>query len=157
MFNHCFVVDATTPESNQNESPSEQATLSSCSSVVKSYETAAGEFRALNDHVDLSVDAGSFLAVVGKSGSGKSTLSNMITGIDRPTSGEVMVAGTPVHTMSEGQIASWRGRNIGVVFQFFQLLPTLTVAGKRHAAHVVSATCTTVANVESGPSNCWPV
>jgi putative ABC transport system ATP-binding protein len=64
---------------------------------------------------------------VGKSGSGKSTLINMITGIDRPTGGEVIVAGTPVHTLSENQIARWRGRNVGVVFQFFQLLPTLTV------------------------------
>jgi len=93
--------------------------------AVKAYETAAGEFLALNN-VDLQVDSGSFVAVVGKSGSGKSTLTNMITGIDRPTSGEVIVAGTPIHTMNEGQIARWRGRNVGVVFQFFQLLPTLT-------------------------------
>jgi ABC-type lipoprotein export system ATPase subunit len=68
------------------------------------------------------------VAVIGKSGSGKSTLINMITGIDRPTSGEVLVNGTPVHTLSEGQLAVWRGRTIGVVFQFFQLLPTLTLA-----------------------------
>jgi len=66
------------------------------------------------------------VAVVGKSGSGKSTLINMITGIDRPTTGEVWVAGTPVHTLTENQIAVWRGRTVGVVFQFFQLLPTLT-------------------------------
>ena len=77
--------------------------------------------------VDLKIDAGEFVAVVGKSGSGKSTLSNMITGIDRPTQGEVVVAGTEVHKLRESQIAGWRGRNIGVVFQFFQLLPTLTV------------------------------
>lgn len=95
-------------------------------SVTKAYETAAGDFIALRD-VDLIVNPGEFVAVVGKSGSGKSTLSNMITGIDRPTSGEVFVAGTPVHTLSEGQTAVWRGKTIGVVFQFFQLLPTLTV------------------------------
>jgi putative ABC transport system ATP-binding protein len=67
------------------------------------------------------------MAIIGKSGSGKSTLMNMITGIDRPTSGEVLVAGTPVHTLNEGQMAVWRGRAIGVVFQFFQLLPTLSL------------------------------
>jgi len=77
--------------------------------------------------VDLQVNTGEFIAVVGKSGSGKSTLINMITGIDKPTSGEVLVGDTPVHTLSEGRTAVWRGRHIGVVFQFFQLLPTLTV------------------------------
>ncbi len=94
--------------------------------VVKQYATAAGAYTALSD-IDLRVDAGEFVAVVGKSGSGKSTLSNMITGIDRPTSGEVLVGGVAVHKLSEGQIAVWRGRTVGVVFQFFQLLPTLTV------------------------------
>jgi len=94
--------------------------------VVKIFDTAAGQFKALKG-VDLQVTHGEFVAVVGKSGSGKSTLSNMMTGIDRPTEGEVYVAGTPVHKLSENQIASWRGRNVGVVFQFFQLLPTLTV------------------------------
>jgi ABC-type lipoprotein export system ATPase subunit len=94
--------------------------------VAKIYETDAGAFTALKD-VDLQVDTGEFVAVVGKSGSGKSTLINMITGIDRPTSGEVLVGDTAVHTLKEGQMAVWRGRHIGVVFQFFQLLPTLTV------------------------------
>ncbi len=94
--------------------------------VVKSYETAAGDFFALKG-VDMKVDRSEFVAVVGKSGSGKSTLINMITGIDRPTSGEVLIGDTAVHTLNEGQIAVWRGRNVGVVFQFFQLLPTLTV------------------------------
>ena len=94
--------------------------------VVKTYEVAAGTFTALKD-VDLLVDPGEFVAVIGKSGSGKSTLINMITGIDRPTSGQVLVEDTAVHTLNEGQIAVWRGRSIGVVFQFFQLLPTLTV------------------------------
>jgi len=95
--------------------------------VVKTYQSAAGAFTALKG-VDLQIEPGEFVAVIGKSGSGKSTLINMITGIDRPSSGEVLVAGAAVHTLSEGQMAIWRGRSIGVVFQFFQLLPTLTLA-----------------------------
>jgi putative ABC transport system ATP-binding protein len=94
--------------------------------VSKVYKTAAGDFEALKQ-VDLEVDRGEFVAVVGKSGSGKSTLINMVTGIDRPTAGEVLVGDTAVHTLNEGQLAEWRGRNLGVIFQFFQLLPTLTV------------------------------
>ena len=94
--------------------------------VVKTYRSAAGDFTALKN-VDLQIDGGEFVAVIGKSGSGKSTLINMITGIDRPTSGEVLVGDTAVHTLSEGKLAEWRGRNVGVIFQFFQLLPTLTV------------------------------
>jgi putative ABC transport system ATP-binding protein len=94
--------------------------------VVKNYETAAGLFTALKE-IDLKVDPGEFVAVVGKSGSGKSTLINMITGIDRPSSGDVLIGDTAVHTLNEGQLARWRGRNMGVIFQFFQLLPTLTV------------------------------
>ncbi|MBP1763125.1 MAG: lolD 2 [Firmicutes bacterium] len=93
--------------------------------VRKVYVTGAGEFEALRD-INFQVNAGEFVAVVGKSGSGKSTLINMITGIDRPTEGEVWVAGTPIHLLTENQIAIWRGRTVGVVFQFFQLLPTLT-------------------------------
>ena len=95
--------------------------------VSKAYDVAAGKFLALKE-VDMQADAGEFVAVVGKSGSGKSTLINMITGIDTPTSGEVFVTGTAVHAMDQEQLAVWRGRNVGVVFQFFQLLPTLTVA-----------------------------
>lgn len=94
--------------------------------VTKVFETAAGAFTALKS-VDLKVDGGEFVSVIGKSGSGKSTLINMITGIDRPTSGEVLVSGTAVHDLNEGQVAMWRGKQIGVVFQFFQLLPMLTV------------------------------
>jgi putative ABC transport system ATP-binding protein len=78
--------------------------------------------------VGLTIEPGEFVSIVGKSGSGKSTLINMITGIDRPTTGQVWVGDTAVHTLDEGQTATWRGRTIGVVFQFFQLLPTLTVA-----------------------------
>ncbi len=93
--------------------------------VVKTYETAAGPFLALKG-IDFQARQGEFVAIVGKSGSGKSTLINIITGIDRPTAGEVIVAGVAVQELAEGQIAQWRGRTIGVVFQFFQLLPTLT-------------------------------
>lgn len=93
--------------------------------VTKIYESAAGRFVALQN-VDMQVQAGEFVSIVGKSGSGKSTLINVLTGIDRPTSGDVWVDGTAVHTLSEEQIALWRGRAIGVIFQFFQLLPTLT-------------------------------
>jgi len=94
--------------------------------VVKRYESAAGSFDALRG-VDLEVGAGQFVTVIGKCGSGKTTLVNMITAIDRPTAGEVWVAGTPVHDLSENKTARWRGRTVGVVFQFFQLLPTLSL------------------------------
>ncbi|GIK65831.1 MAG: ABC transporter ATP-binding protein [Chloroflexota bacterium] len=94
--------------------------------VSKTYETSAGSFDALKS-IDLNIQSGEFVAVVGKSGSGKSTLLNVITGIDRITSGEVWVNNTALHTLSENQLAIWRGRTIGIVFQFFQLLPTLTV------------------------------
>jgi putative ABC transport system ATP-binding protein len=93
--------------------------------VVKTYASAAGSFTALKG-IDLQVGAGGFVSIIGKSGSGKSTLINMITGIDRPTAGEVLVDNTAVHQLSEEQIAVWRGHTIGVIFQFFQLLPTLT-------------------------------
>jgi len=94
--------------------------------VVKTYETGAGGVTVLED-ITLQVQPGEFVGVVGPSGSGKSTLLNMITGIDRPTSGAVFVGGQAVHELSENQLARWRGRNVGVIFQFFQLLPTLTI------------------------------
>jgi putative ABC transport system ATP-binding protein len=95
--------------------------------VVKTYAVAAGPFRAL-DRVSLEIAPREYVAVVGKSGSGKSTLINMITGIDHPTAGEVRVAGTRLNELGESALAGWRGRNVGIVFQFFQLLPTLTIA-----------------------------
>ncbi len=94
--------------------------------VTKVYETPAGPFYALRG-ISLQVDTHEFVAVIGKSGSGKSTLINMVTGIDRPTCGEVYVGDTAVHQLGEGEMAIWRGKHIGVVFQFFQLLPTLTL------------------------------
>jgi putative ABC transport system ATP-binding protein len=93
--------------------------------VAKTYETPAGPFAALRG-VDLEVGAGEFVAVVGKSGSGKSTLLNLVAGIDRPSAGAVTVAGTGLADLSHDRLAAWRGRTVGVVFQFFQLLPTLT-------------------------------
>jgi len=93
----------------------------------KTYATPAGNFTALKG-VDLTIEAGQFVAVVGKSGSGKSTLLNMVGGIDRPTSGSVKVGGAAIEGMSENELAIWRGLHVGLVFQFFQLLPTLTVA-----------------------------
>ena len=93
--------------------------------VVKTYTGAAGTFTALKG-VDLQVEPGAFVSIIGKSGSGKSTLINVITGIDRPTSGEVIVDHVRIHALNEERVAIWRGRAIGVIFQFFQLLPTLT-------------------------------
>jgi len=94
--------------------------------VQKIYENAAGKFTALKN-INLQIDYGQFISIVGKSGSGKSTLINMITGIDFPTGGEVAVGGEKIYQLSESQRALWRGKNIGVVFQFFQLLPILTL------------------------------
>ena len=94
--------------------------------VTKVYETGSGDFPALSD-ADLAIDGGEFVAIVGKSGSGKSTLLNMLTGIDRPTSGVVRVNGTVLDDLSENEVARWRGDNVGLVFQFQQLMPTLTI------------------------------
>ncbi len=94
--------------------------------VVKTYFNAAGAFTALKG-IDLQMNYGQFVSIVGKSGSGKSTLLNMLTGIDHPTSGEVIIGEQNIYKMSESQRALWRGRNMGIVFQFFQLLPTLTL------------------------------
>jgi putative ABC transport system ATP-binding protein len=96
------------------------------SDVVKTYPLTAGEFIAI-DHLSLDIAQGEFVAVVGRSGSGKTTLLNLLAGIDRPTSGTVRVAGADLGSLSESGLADWRGRNVGLVFQFFQLLPTLTV------------------------------
>lgn len=94
--------------------------------VNKNYKTAVGDYHALKN-VDLKIEAGEFVSIIGKSGSGKTTLLNMITGIDRPTNGEVWVNGTGVHGLNENRMARWRGKNLGIVFQFFQLLPMISV------------------------------
>src|SRR5688572_14150857 len=94
--------------------------------VNKSYKTAVGDYPALKN-INLQIHAGEFVSIIGKSGSGKSTLLNMITGIDHPTNGEVFINGTPVHKMGEDKMARWRGINLGIVFQFFQLLPVISV------------------------------
>jgi putative ABC transport system ATP-binding protein len=95
--------------------------------VTKIYPGGNGGFKAL-DSIQLELPPGEFVAIVGKSGSGKSTLINLIAGLDRPTSGKIWVGGKPIHAMDETALANWRGLNVGVVFQFFQLLPTLTIA-----------------------------
>jgi ABC-type lipoprotein export system ATPase subunit len=94
--------------------------------VYKSYKTSAGDYPVLKG-IDLQIGRGEFVSVIGKSGSGKSTLLNMITGIDRPSSGEIKVNGKSVNSLGEGSLSRWRGNNIGIVFQFFQLLPMLSV------------------------------
>jgi ABC-type lipoprotein export system ATPase subunit len=94
--------------------------------VVKTFKNAAGEFTVLKG-INLAIKRGEFVAIVGKSGSGKSTLLNMITGIDHPTGGQVVIGGTNIYKMTESQRSLWRGKNLGIVFQFFQLLPMLTL------------------------------
>lgn len=93
--------------------------------VTKTYEVSHGKFTALNN-VSLKITGGQLIAVTGKSGSGKTTLLNIIAGIDRPDKGAVMINNMAIESLSENELAKWRGRNIGVVFQFYQLLPTLT-------------------------------
>jgi putative ABC transport system ATP-binding protein len=101
--------------------------LISMTGVTKAYESIAGSMVALRD-VNLDVGEGEFVAVIGKSGSGKTTLINLLTGIDSPSAGTIRVASMDVHASDQEDLSSWRGRSVGIVFQFFQLLPSLTVA-----------------------------
>jgi putative ABC transport system ATP-binding protein len=95
--------------------------------VSKTYPSPAGAFSALSQ-INLTIQRGEFVAIVGKSGSGKSTLLNLLAAIDRPSNGEIIVDGQALHALSEKALSAWRGRAVGIVFQFFQLLPTLTAA-----------------------------
>ena len=109
---------------NANPTP---APLIALRNIGKSYPSPAGTFSALAD-INLTIQRGEFVAVVGQSGSGKSTLLNLLAGIDRPSSGDIIVDGQALRTLSEKALSAWRGRCVGIVFQFFQLLPTLTAA-----------------------------
>ena len=94
--------------------------------VVKTFQVGGAPVTVLN-RVSLTVHPGEFVAIVGPSGNGKSTLLNMISGIDRPTGGEVYVTGEPLHRLSENRMAGWRGQHLGIIFQFFQMLPSLSL------------------------------
>ncbi len=100
--------------------------LMSLQQVTKTYKTPTGDFDALKK-INVDFKHGEFISIVGKSGCGKSTLLNMLTGIDRPTKGAVLVDNTDIHKLSESKIARWRGKNMGIVFQFYQLLPMLSL------------------------------
>jgi ABC-type lipoprotein export system ATPase subunit len=110
----------------QNGNSSGNGSMIDLRRVDKYYQSAAGDYHALKS-IDLCICGGEFVSIIGKSGSGKSTLLNMITGIDRPTTGEVYVNGTALHELNENQMAIWRGENMGIIFQFFQLLPALNL------------------------------
>ena len=94
--------------------------------IVKKFPVGDDEITILHG-ISLNIQQGEFVSIVGPSGNGKSTLLNMVTGIDRPSGGEVMVSGRPVHAMSENQLAKWRGQEVGIIFQFFQMLPSLSL------------------------------
>ena len=94
--------------------------------VVKSFPVGGGEVTILKG-ISFDVGTGEFVSIVGPSGNGKSTLLNMITSIDRPSGGEVIVTGQEIHKMSENKLAAWRGQHVGIVFQFFQMLPALSL------------------------------
>src|SRR5229473_3971232 len=111
---------------SKEPSKSDSQPLIEVRNLVKAFKTPAGDLTVIKG-MDVEVQRGEFVAIIGKSGSGKSTFINLLTGIDHPTSGEIVIGGAPIHAYNEGQMAAWRGRNLGIVFQFFQLVPTLTV------------------------------
>lgn len=112
--------------SPQASSPSACGPLIQLKNVIKRFPVGDSEITILKG-INFEVNAGEFVTITGPSGNGKSTLLNMITGIDRPSEGEVLVTGQPIHTMSENQLAGWRGEKIGIIFQFFQMLPALSL------------------------------
>jgi putative ABC transport system ATP-binding protein len=113
-------------ETNGKKSPNGAEPVVQVIDVVKSFPVGGGEITVLKG-ISFDVKSGEFVSIVGPSGNGKSTLLNMITGIDRPTKGEVIVTGREVHRMSENKLAAWRGQHVGIIFQFFQMLPALTL------------------------------
>ena len=126
MASHLMTkVRRTQTEIDVDAADAERGPLIQLDGVEKVYRTGRLEFPALRG-VDIAVDRGELVAIVGPSGSGKSTILNILTGIDRPTAGTVSVAGERIDEMTEEQLAAWRGENIGIIFQFFQLLPMLT-------------------------------
>jgi len=133
---------------NENNEP-----LIALRGLVKEYEGLGGTVVALKG-IYLQVSAGEFLVVTGKSGAGKTTLVNMITGLDRSTSGEIKVADTAVHRLGAEKAAQWRGQNVGVVFQSFELLPTLTVLQNVTLPMDFAASIRCAANVNA-ECICW--
>ena len=117
---------ALAPQIDERRLPDLTAPMIRMRGIVKVFRTPVGDFPALNG-IDVDFREGEFVSVVGKSGSGKSTLINMITGIDRPTAGEVLIGDVAIHHLDESRMSRWRGRNLGIVFQFYQLLPMLSL------------------------------
>jgi ABC-type lipoprotein export system ATPase subunit len=126
MFTFSLLTGIGQSQVSTNGRDSKPAYMVDLHDVYKSYKTTAGDYPVLKG-VDIQIGKGEFVSIIGKSGSGKSTLLNMITGIDRPTSGSIRVNDTAVHQLKEKNMARWRGKNLGIVFQFFQLLPMLSV------------------------------
>ena len=121
------MIEKINSRSIQNSTITDQSTdLIELRDLRKSYQSPAGPIRALKN-INLSLRRGEFVAVMGKSGAGKSTLVNMIAGIDSPDSGEIIIDGVPIHRLNEDERARWRGLNMGIVFQFFQLLPSISL------------------------------
>jgi putative ABC transport system ATP-binding protein len=113
-------------ENKDNNGSNGTGPLVQVKEVIKSFPVGGGEITVLKG-ISFDVKNGEFVSIVGPSGNGKSTLLNMITGIDRPTKGEVIVTGREVHRMSENKLAAWRGQHVGIIFQFFQMLPALSL------------------------------
>jgi putative ABC transport system ATP-binding protein len=112
---------------NNSPNGSSSGPLIALRGITRTFSVPGGSFNALDD-VSIGIDKGEFAVVMGQSGSGKSTLLGLLSGIDRPTKGEVVIGDVAVHSLTERQMSSWRGKSVGIVFQFFQLLPTLTAA-----------------------------